>query len=42
MHKVNWSVIENIGIVAAICFLLYATDTGWWWLLLLFMNTTKE
>jgi hypothetical protein len=42
MDKVNWLVVENIAVLIAVCFLVWATGSGWWWLLLLFMNTTKE
>lgn len=35
-----WLYIENIAILAAICFLVWLTGSGWWALLLLACNTT--
>lgn len=34
--------IENIAILAAVCFLVWATDSGWWALLMLWVNYPKK
>jgi len=41
MSDYGWVVIENISILAAICFLVWLTDSYWWALLVLFMNSTR-
>ena len=40
MNDFGWAVIENIAILAAICFLVWLTNSYWWVLLVLFMNST--
>ena len=39
MSDYAWSVVENIVVLIAMCFLIWLTDTYWWVLLLLFMNS---
>jgi hypothetical protein len=38
MTDKKWPIIENIAILAAVCFLVWATGSGWWALLMLGMN----
>ena len=38
----KWAALENIAILAAICFLVWVTGSGWWALLMLFCNTPKS
>ena len=37
----GWAVVENIALLAAMCFLVWLTGSGWWVLLLLFANVPK-
>ena len=37
-----WPFIENIALLAAICLLVWLTDSAWWALLLVFMNTWRS
>lgn len=39
MSRTAWLVLENIALLAAMCFLVWATGNGWWCLLALFLNT---
>lgn len=34
----KWAYIENIAVLAAVCFLVWATKNGWWCLLLAWVN----
>lgn len=34
----GWAVVENIALLAAMCFLVWFTDSVWWVLLLMFAN----
>jgi hypothetical protein len=38
MNNLGWAVLENIALLAASCFLIWLTGSGWWVLLLMFMN----
>ena len=38
MNDKSWLIIENIAILVAVCFLVWATGSGWWALLILGMN----
>lgn len=38
MSDIGWAVLENIVIVAAICFLVWLTGSAWWALLAVFLN----
>jgi hypothetical protein len=40
--NINWYVIENIAIIAAMIILVSTTGSGWWALLLLFCNIAKK
>lgn len=42
MSNFGWAVIENIAILAAICFLVWLTESGWWALLAMFMNVRAD
>ena len=44
MSAWGWAIVENIALLAAMCFLVWHTDSAWWALLLIFLNyrTTKE
>jgi len=44
MNNWSWAVLDNIAVLAAMCFLIWLTDIYWWALLLLFIKypTTKE
>lgn len=37
-----WYTIENIVILAVICFLVWLTGSAWWVLLVFLMNVTSE
>jgi hypothetical protein len=39
---INWYVIENIVIIAAMVFLVVTMESGWWVLLLLLCNTSTK
>jgi hypothetical protein len=39
MSDIGWMVLENIAILAVICFLVWSTGSGWWVLLVLGMNS---
>lgn len=41
MSPIGWAVMENIALLAALCFLVWFTDSWWWALILLFMNSIK-
>lgn len=41
MSPIGWAVLENIAILAAICFLVWFTESAWWALLVLGMNNIK-
>ena len=41
MSPLGWAVLENIAILAAICFLVWLTESAWWALLLFFMNNIR-
>ena len=41
MSDLGWAVLENIAILAAICFLVWLTESAWWALLVIGMNTFK-
>ena len=41
MTNYGWAILENIAILAAICFLVWASESAWWGVLVLFMNTTR-
>lgn len=38
MSDWGWAVLENIALLAAMCFLIWATNAYWWVLMLVFMN----
>ncbi len=38
MSSFGWMVIENIAILASVCFLVWLTGSGWWVLMAMFMN----
>ncbi len=42
MSNYGWLVLENIAILAAVCFLVWQTDSAWWVLLCGFMNYIKK
>ena len=41
MSDLGWAVLENVAILAAICFLVWLTESAWWALLVLGMNNFK-
>jgi hypothetical protein len=38
MTDYGWSIVENIALLAAMCFLVWLTGSGWWALMLLLAN----
>ena len=41
MTNFGWAFLENIALLAAICFLVWATGSSWWALMLVFLNYRK-
>ena len=42
MTDYGWSIVENIALLVAMCFLVWLTGSGWWALMLLWANYRKN